>query len=107
MIDVIGGCHQEIGLQPAYGPATLINRFSANFTAISTVPIPNLHGLAVSDEYSERQKAEELVVRSQGLEHRYSISRNRVSGEDIQRNLSISQKKPGFCTGVLEIWLNS
>ncbi|UBF25955.1 AAA family ATPase [Kovacikia minuta CCNUW1] len=36
------------------------------------------------------------------LEHRYSISRNRVSGEDIQRNLSISQKKPGFCTGVLD-----
>ncbi|UBF28629.1 DUF2141 domain-containing protein [Kovacikia minuta CCNUW1] len=35
------------------------------------------------------------------LEHRYSILRNRVSGEDMQRNLSISQKKPGFCTGVL------
>ncbi|UBF28820.1 hypothetical protein K9N68_13820 [Kovacikia minuta CCNUW1] len=37
----------------------------------------------------------------QRLEHRYSISRNRVSGEDIQQNLSISEKKPGFCTSVL------
>ncbi|UBF28659.1 hypothetical protein K9N68_12740 [Kovacikia minuta CCNUW1] len=36
------------------------------------------------------------------LEHRYSISRNRVSDEDIQRHLSISQKKPGFCTDVLD-----
>ncbi|UBF26856.1 hypothetical protein K9N68_02380 [Kovacikia minuta CCNUW1] len=36
------------------------------------------------------------------IERRYSVPRNRVSGENMQHNFGILQKKPGFCRDVLE-----